>query len=64
MNTYPINMKQPDSESYWLGLSINDAKTILFWPDWSQNIGFKLYFHLQWIAPMKCFQKLFFEFIG
>ena len=31
MNTYPINMKQPDSESYWLGLSINNAKTILFW---------------------------------
>ena len=39
-------MKQPDYESYWLGLSINDAKTILFWPDWSQNLGLKLYFHL------------------
>ena len=61
LNTYPINMKQPDSESYWLGLSINDAKTILFWPDWSQNLGLILYFHLQGIALMNSFQKLFFR---
>ena len=60
LNTYPINMKQPDSESYWLGLSIDDAKTILFWPDWSQNLGLILYFHLQGIALMNSFQKLFF----
>ena len=65
MNTYPINMKQPDPESYWLGLSINDAKTILFWPDWSQKLGLILYFHFQGIALMNSFQKLFFfEFTG
>ena len=29
MNTYPINMKQPDSESYWWGLSIKDAKIFI-----------------------------------
>jgi len=58
MNTYPINMKQPDSENYWLDLSINNAETFLFWPD-SQNFGIILYFYLQWIAPMNSFQKLF-----
>ena len=58
-------MKKPDSESYWLGLSINNEKTILFWPDWSQNIGFKLYFYFAMDHPNEMLSKaIFFEFIG